>query len=40
MTGKCTSTPELMENGKLRLHEVWQWTSGDLSECTSILEEI
>jgi hypothetical protein len=40
MTGKCTSTPELIENRKIRLHEVWQWTSGDLSEGTSVLEEL
>lgn len=40
MTGICSSTPELMENGKVRLHEKWQWTSGDLSKGSSILEEV
>ncbi|MDO1500428.1 n-acetylglutamate synthase [Winogradskyella maritima] len=40
MTGRCTSTPEVMSNGKIRIHESWQWTSGDLSEGTSVLEEI
>ena len=40
MTGRCTSTPEYLENGKIRLHEYWQWTSGDLSKGQSILEEI
>lgn len=40
MTGICVSTPELMDNGKIRLHEKWQWTSGDLSKGESILEEI
>ena len=40
MTGRCSSTPETMSNGKIRLHETWQWTSGDLSEGTSVLEEI
>jgi hypothetical protein len=40
MTGICTSTPEVMENGKIRLHEDWKWTSGDLSNGKSILEEI
>lgn len=40
MTGKCQTTPEIMENGKIRLHESWQWTSGDLSQGNSILEEI
>ncbi|MFT5780461.1 MAG: hypothetical protein ACI837_003423 [Crocinitomicaceae bacterium] len=40
MTGICHSKPEQMENGKVRLHEEWQWTSGDKSKGNSILEEI
>ena len=40
MTGICHSTPEVLSNGKIRLHEHWQWTSGDKSHGTSILEEI
>ena len=32
MTGICKSTPENMPNGKIRLIEEWQWTSGDLSK--------
>jgi hypothetical protein len=40
MTGICNSTPELLENGKIRLHEKWNWTSGDFSEGNSILEEL
>lgn len=39
MTGICTSTPELLPNGKIRLHEAWQWTSGDRSKGQSIIEE-
>jgi len=39
-TGICRSTPETLENGKIRLHEKWQWTSGDLSEGDSLLEEL
>ena len=39
MTGICTSVPEILPNGKIRLHERWQWTSGDRSEGTSIIEE-
>ncbi|APU09608.1 n-acetylglutamate synthase [Cellulophaga lytica] len=39
MTGKCTSTPEILPNGKIRLHEKWQWTSGDKSTGNSILDE-
>ncbi len=40
MTGSCQSMPEILPNGKLRLHENWQWTSGDLSAGQSIIEEL
>lgn len=40
MTGVCHSKPEFQDNGKIRLHETWQWTSGDKSSGISILEEI
>ena len=40
MTGTCRSTPELLPDGRLRLHEKWQWTSGDLSSGESVVEEI
>lgn len=40
MTGICKSRPEFLPNGKLRLHEMWEWTSGDNSKGTSIMEEI
>ncbi len=39
-TGICISTPELLSDGKIRLHEKWRWTSGDKSEGESVLEEI
>ena len=39
MTGICFSKPEILENGKIRLHENWEWTSGDQSKGTSIIEE-
>jgi len=39
MTGICQSRPEVLPSGKIRLHEKWQWTSGDLSTGNSILEE-
>lgn len=39
MTGICTSKPEILTNGKIRLHETWQWTSGDQSKGNSIIEE-
>ena len=39
MTGICKSKPEIMEDGKIRLHESWKWTSGDKSKGKSIIEE-
>ena len=39
-SGKCISTPEILENGKIRLLEKWQWTSGDNSTGESVVEEI
>ncbi len=40
MTGTCRSVPEVMPNGKIRLHETWQWTSGDGTRGSSVLEEV
>ncbi|SEL43847.1 hypothetical protein SAMN04487910_2456 [Aquimarina amphilecti] len=40
MTGICFSKPEILANGKIRLHETWEWTSGDKSKGKSTLEEI
>jgi hypothetical protein len=40
MTGRCESTPEALLDGRLRLHERWQWTSGDGSRGESIVEEV
>lgn len=39
-TGKCFSKPEILKNGKIRLHENWEWTSGDKSKGNSIIEEL
>jgi hypothetical protein len=39
MTGICQSTPEILEDGRIRLHENWEWTSGDCSKGQSIIEE-
>ena len=39
MTGICKSRPEILNNGKIRLHETWEWTSGDRSKGNSIIEE-
>lgn len=40
MTGTCQSTPEILPDGRIRLHEKWQWTSGDLTSGESIIEEL
>jgi hypothetical protein len=40
MTGVCRSVPEILPDGRLRLHETWQWTCGDHSCGTSVIEEI
>lgn len=39
-TGICVSTPEILEDGRIRLHESWRWTNGDMSAGTSVLEEV
>ncbi|MEP6924044.1 MAG: n-acetylglutamate synthase [Pyrinomonadaceae bacterium] len=40
MTGECRSTPEVLPDGRIRLREKWQWTSGDLSVGESVIEEV
>jgi len=45
MTGRCQSTPERLPDGRIRLYERWQWTSGDStpgdgSSGESIIEEV
>lgn len=37
--GKCHSIPHILENGKLELHEVWQWLNGDKSKGVSTIVE-
>ncbi len=39
-TGVCESRPEFLADGRVRLDEAWQWTSGDCSSGLSVLEEI
>lgn len=39
-TGVCHSVPEILPDGRIRLHEKWQWTSGDRSEGASVVEEV
>ncbi len=38
-TGICHSIPEILSDGRIRLYESWQWTSGDFSKGNSIIEE-
>jgi len=38
-TGVCHTTPEILPDGRLRLHEEWRWTSGDASVGRSVIEE-
>ena len=40
MTGKCVSTPELLGDGRIRLHEKWQWTCGNEAKGESVAEEV
>lgn len=40
MTGICQSTPEILEDARIRLHEEWRWISGNQSSGKSIIEEI
>ncbi|SHI07300.1 n-acetylglutamate synthase [Clostridium grantii] len=40
MTGKCFSKPEILEDGRIRLNEKWEWTSGDFSKGESVIEEV
>lgn len=40
MTGFCKSTLEILEDGRIRLHEEWKWTSGDQSSGKSTIEEL
>ncbi len=39
MTGHCKTVIKI-RNGKILLHETWQWTSGDQSKGTSTLIEV
>lgn len=37
--GVCVSTPEILPDGRIRLHEAWRWTEGGDSEGRSRIEE-
>jgi hypothetical protein len=38
--GRCQSRPEVLPDGRLRLHERWRWTEGAAGEGQSIVEQI
>ena len=40
MTGECVSAPEILSDGRIRLHEQWRWTCGDRTAGESVIEEI
>ena len=39
-SGRCQSRPERLPDGRLRLHERWQWTDGAEGQGVSIVEEV
>lgn len=39
-TGECRSVPEVLPDGRVRLHETWQWTSGGRERGESVVEEV
>lgn len=39
-TGKCKSVPQILPDGRIRLLEEWEWTNGDKTKGTSVIEEI
>ena len=38
--GRCQSRPELLPDGRLRVHERWQWTDGADGQGLSVIEEL
>jgi hypothetical protein len=39
-TGRCLSRPEILVDGRIRLHERWQWTEGGSEAGESVIEEV
>ena len=37
--GRCYSVPYILEDGKIELHEEWQWLNGDRSIGVSVITE-
>jgi hypothetical protein len=38
-SGHCNSIPEILEDGRIRLQETWQWDFGGEGDGSSIVEE-
>lgn len=38
--GSCVSTPVVLADGRIRLHEKWKWNDRDGSEGESVVEEV
>jgi hypothetical protein len=38
--GVCHSVPQILDNGKIKLSEKWQWLNGDQSEGESVVVEM
>ena len=38
--GRCASRPQILVDGRIRLHESWQWTEGGSDAGESVVEEI
>lgn len=39
-TGRCRSTPEILADGLVRLHEAWEWTEGGQGVGTSLVQQV
>ena len=39
-TGRCASRAEILVDGRIRLHERWQWIEGGTGAGESIVEEV
>ena len=38
-SGYCNSVPEVLPDGRIRLHETWEWTHGGEGKGESVVEE-
>ena len=40
MTGRCDSALQILDDGRYRLHETWEWTGGGQGSGVSVVEEV